>query len=103
MNVILNQGLSPKLEYEADRLGLTYATNAGYSPLAYNNFLSRLTIKKKKEKKGRSSSLLNLSKTHPPTEKRLKALEKEILEKNLKKTPGAHGKKRFLQNKQSLN
>ena len=103
MNVILNQGLSPKLEYEADKLGLTYASNAGYNPQAYKNFLSRLTIKKKVEKEKKLSNLINLGKTHPPPDKRLQALKEEIQKKNLNNTPGANGKERFLENKKNLN
>lgn len=58
---------SRKNEYEADRLGATYASTAGYSPGGMTDLLGKLNAMQQRE----PSKLEELLATHPPTSERL--------------------------------
>ena len=58
---------SRKNEYEADRLGLTYASAAGYAPGGMTDLLGKLAGMEQRE----PSKLEELLATHPPTSERL--------------------------------
>lgn len=61
-------------EYEADRLGVRYASSAGYDPHGLLSFLKKL-----KEMEKREPSLLEqLLSTHPPTTERIKRVQEQI-------------------------
>ena len=72
LDLLLETGLGPEKESDADSVGTTFALSAGYSPQALYEFLSFL------EKQNGS---VTLSKTHPPFPLRLKNLRK-FLAKN---------------------
>lgn len=58
---------SRKNEYEADRLGATYANAAGYDPGGMTDLLGKLAAMQQRE----PSKLEELLTTHPPTSERL--------------------------------
>ncbi len=63
-------------ESEADMLGLQYMYKAGYDPTAFVDFFEKIeTLEKKKP-----GSVSKIFSTHPPTEDRIKAVEKDIQE-----------------------
>lgn len=67
------RSLDKNAEFEADRLGITYATRAGYEPLGLAEVLQML------EQSGtQDASLTLLFKTHPLPEARLTALNDAI-------------------------
>lgn len=63
------RSLDKTAEYEADRLGLSYATRAGYEPYGLPEVLDTLSQTNKND-----SSVALLFKTHPLPEERLAAL-----------------------------
>jgi predicted Zn-dependent protease len=67
------RGLDKNAEYEADRLGVTYATRAGYEPLGLAEVLQML-----EQNSPSDDSVALLFKTHPLPEKRLSALNEAI-------------------------
>ena len=67
------RGLDKSAEYEADRLGITYATRAGYEPLGLAEVLQML-----EQNHPQDDSLALLYKTHPLPEARLNALNDAI-------------------------
>lgn len=89
MSVILDKGLSPELEFEADVEGARYAIRAGYFPKAMLNFLSRLQDKKK------NIDMKVLGKTHPKTEDRKSKIESLLKELKADAIVGAIGSERF--------
>ena len=91
MNVLLEQGLDKKLEYEADYEGTTYAIRAGYEPKALLRFLTRLQKAKKKKK----VSAKILEKTHPKISDRKERIKKLLAKMDAKKITGASGKSRY--------
>ena len=63
-------------ESEADMLGLQYMYKAGYDPTAFVDFFEKIeTLEKKKP--GTVSKIFS---THPPTDSRIKAAQKDIQE-----------------------
>lgn len=73
---------SRAFESEADMLGLEYMYKAGYDPTAFVDFFEKIeTLEKKKP--GTMSKVFS---THPPTEDRIKAVQKDIQE-DLKPKP----------------
>lgn len=66
---ICARGLDKSVEYEADRLGLSYATRAGYEPFGLADVLQTIG----QTNKGDTSVAL-LFKTHPHPDERLAAL-----------------------------
>jgi beta-barrel assembly-enhancing protease len=65
---------SRKNEYEADRLGTTYANAAGYDPRGMTDLLGKLVAMQDRE----PSKLEELLATHPPTSERLGMVESII-------------------------
>ena len=61
-------------EIEADRLGVNYLFQAGYSPNAMNTFLQKLGSLNSES----PSRVLNLLSTHPLSDDRLRAVSEEI-------------------------
>lgn len=91
MNVLLEQGLDKKLEFEADEVGVSWAIRAGYDPVAMLNFLSRLD----KQKKNGKSSVKILEKTHPKVADRKEKLVRMLRDIDAGKIIGARGSDRF--------
>lgn len=67
------RGLDKSAEYEADRLGITYATRAGYEPLGLAEVLQMLD-----QSNPNDDNVALLFKTHPLPEKRISALNESI-------------------------
>jgi predicted Zn-dependent protease len=84
------RSLDKNAEYEADRLGITYATRAGYEPLALAEVLQMLDQTNKND-----DSVALLFKTHPLPEARLTALNTSIGDKLDKITLGKSLENRF--------
>ncbi len=91
MNLMLQKGLDPKMELEADHEGVKYATAAGYSPTALKSFLTRLQASKKDKK---SASEI-LDKTHPSFDKRNAEIDKALLEIDATSIVGATQQQRY--------
>jgi predicted Zn-dependent protease len=73
---------SRAFESEADMLGLEYMYKAGYDPSAFVDFFEKIeTLEKKKP-----GTMAKVFSTHPPTEDRIKAVQKDIQE-DLKAKP----------------
>ena len=71
---IVLQGYSRENEFEADRYGAYYMTKAGYNPLGMAQLLEKLQ-EKSKEKPGFFEKLMA---THPPTEERIREVNKLV-------------------------
>lgn len=67
------RSLDKNAEYEADRLGITYATRAGYEPLGLAEVLQMMA-----QNHAQDDALALLYKTHPLPEARLNALNDAI-------------------------
>lgn len=90
ITVLLEEGIDPKLEHEADLEGVRYALAAGYEPRAMADYFAR--ILKQKEK----LDLQVLNKTHPSIDSRIKRIE-EMLSRTLpQEYTGAIGQERFV-------
>ena len=85
-NTLVKSGLDPAMEYEADRLGIAYATLAGYEADALSDFLTRL----RSESQTTRSVFLT---THPAIDKRIARITREVLPKYQKH--GRRNKERF--------
>lgn len=68
LETLLDIGLGPKLEGDADIMGVSLAHQAGYNAWALHDFLDRLA-------KQIETAKVPKSKTHPPFQERLKFLE----------------------------
>jgi predicted Zn-dependent protease len=67
---------SRNIEAEADYLGLQYMYKTGYDPTAFVDFFEKIeTLEKRKP-----GTVSKLFATHPPTEDRIKKVQKEIAE-----------------------
>lgn len=111
MALILDKGLGAKLEYDADILGVTYATNAGYHPKALTGYLCRLENQKNKINSSRCRNLSKtiakksdsiLEKTHPPIRDRVVKIKSTLKGMGLLKAYGAKGTSRFKKNVASV-
>ncbi len=71
VNGLLERGLSKGDEYQADRLGVEFAYNAGYDPRSMSAFLATL-----KSKEGSYDS--GWFKTHPPLTSRITKINAQI-------------------------
>lgn len=96
MSVMLEKGLDPKLEFEADQEGVKYAVRAGYEPRAMLRFLTRLNKRKKKV------DMKVLGKTHPKVSDRKRRIAQLLREMKANEIVGALGKKRFKQHTKDL-
>jgi predicted Zn-dependent protease len=92
VKTLLEEGLKPELEYEADLSGMEYSWATGYDPRHYKLFLQRLEKHHKNETK-------NLLKTHPSFSERLKKMEGHLRQLGVIDTqpPSSHDtmKRRF--------
>lgn len=115
MDLILTQGLDPKLEYEADLKGINYTANAGYDPMGYINYLCRIANLDKSGGKakqdGRDCTQLSeletkkkdvtiLDRTHPPIQKRIEKLNLHAKSLGFIEATGAKGSRRLLHYKE---
>lgn len=91
LSVLLEDGLDPSLEFEADAEGLQYALAAGYEPRAMESYFSR--ILKNKE----TTQLKVLNKTHPSVDDRLTRIRTLISTQVPEDYSGALGEKRYAQ------
>lgn len=64
LKTLLDEGLKPELEFEADQCGVEYAWASGYDPRYYRAFMARL-------QKNQPRSTKKLLKTHPTFHDRL--------------------------------
>lgn len=83
------RSLDKSAEYEADRLGLSYATRAGYAPYGLAEVLQTLG-----QSSNSDASVALLFKTHPHPDERLTALSETVGDK-LDKITGKTLEKRF--------
>jgi predicted Zn-dependent protease len=90
MNIILEKGLAPEMEFEADLEGVRYGIQAGYEPRALMDFLSRLSSEKNK------LDLKVVSRTHPDVSQRNKKIEALLKRLKAQDIVGASVKDRFL-------
>jgi predicted Zn-dependent protease len=75
MDVLLKGGYDRAFEYEADKMGRTFAARAGYDPGALSTLVYRI-----KDRMARASGMLaSLKATHPDPNDRLKALGGETM------------------------
>lgn len=84
------RSLDKDAEFEADRLGVTYATRAGYEPFALAEVLQTLS-----QTKDSDDSVALLFKTHPHPDARLTALDAAIGSKLDRIQPGKTLENRF--------
>lgn len=68
MKKLLDQGLAPEKEFEADSLAIMYASACGYNPQGLVTVLDRL----------KSQQDLHVGKTHPSFDLRIQNIEKEM-------------------------
>lgn len=94
MTLITEQGLGPKLEFEADQEGVKYAIRAGYHPKAMGIYLKRLKEKSEKDK-STAKKMQNLGKTHPTFDDRLARLAELLKSLKAEDIIGATGNERF--------
>lgn len=79
-NIFMQARFSRDAEYEADRYAIRYAYKAGYDPNGLVRFFQKL---RRLERQGRGDIISNNLRTHPLTEARMEAAEREI-EKTVK-------------------
>lgn len=84
------RSLDKSAEYEADRLGLSYATRAGYEPYGLTDVLQTLG-----QSNTNDASVALLFKTHPHPDERLSALSESVGGQLDKMTNGKTLEKRF--------
>lgn len=84
------RSLDKSAEYEADRLGLSYATRAGYEPYGLTDVLQTLG-----QSNTSDASVALLFKTHPHPDERLSALSESVGGQLDKMTNGKTLEKRF--------
>jgi beta-barrel assembly-enhancing protease len=89
MSLILEKGLDHEMEFEADREGVKYAINAGYSPKGMVEFLTRLQKNKAK------ANTKILESTHPSLNDRLMQVNNLLVKMNVQDTAGSLGEARF--------
>lgn len=89
LGVLLEEGLDPKLEFEADTEGLKYAIAAGYEPSALVSYFKRIL----KQKEGSSMAVLN--KTHPSLDERINRAVEFLTELQADQVKGALGRVRY--------
>ena len=94
MNLIMEKGIAPQLEFEADREGVKYAIRAGYDPRGMLAYLSR--VKRSQKKKPR------VSKTHPSFGDRISSVKVVLKKLKANEIIGATGTKRLNKVRQDL-
>lgn len=78
LEMLLEKGLTHDYEYDADQVGVEYASAAGYNPASLKEVLKRIKAVLKAENQ--------MSTTHPPFEKRFEAIDKTIAQNGLETT-----------------
>ena len=76
LNVLLNSGYGMEKEFEADKMGITFAAAAGYDPKALTSALTRIS---------KSGETEVLGKTHPPLQQRLNSISRYSSENALER------------------
>jgi predicted Zn-dependent protease len=76
---MIDRGLDPGDEYDADQRGLLYAYNAGYRPDGLGMFLE--TFEKIRSQSEATSSWL--ARTHPPAQERIQRMAESIVKRNM--------------------
>lgn len=92
LGLLLDKGLEPALEYEADRQGVDFAMASGYDPFALVSYFERLLL----QQQGKQTALL--SKTHPSMASRIKVLKTYYADSVPTEYAGALGSARFSRN-----
>lgn len=80
IKTLLDEGLKPELEFEADQCGLEYTWAAGYDPHHFRVFMARLAKSEKLDTK-------NLLKTHPSFNDRLNKMDSHLAELGVSEAP----------------
>lgn len=88
---VLFTGLSRADEMQADSLGVLYASATGYQPDGLVDFLKRLEAKEQAQ----ASGVQEIMDTHPPTQDRIAALDREMKEEGINATAGVVAADRF--------
>jgi beta-barrel assembly-enhancing protease len=70
VGTLVTVGYSQPMEYEADRLGQTYAAKAGYDPMSLKRYIEVMTVREKQKDRGLEARLG----THPSFQSRLEKL-----------------------------
>jgi Zn-dependent protease with chaperone function len=78
MDLLLEKGLGPEKESEADSVGMTFALSAGYSGAALLEYLAFLS---------EQSGTVKVSKTHPPFPERIERLRSYMSKSISRKMP----------------
>ncbi len=110
LTVIMEEGLGPELEREADKEGSRLAIQAGYDPMALTSFLCRLETERGRPQdyclKGGPTSEPKtgsvLDKTHPTVPDRVKTIRELLITWQADQMVGAKGKQRYQTMKQKL-
>jgi predicted Zn-dependent protease len=89
LGILLEDGLDPSLENEADTEGVQYAMAAGYEPRALKSYFERVF------KKGSPDKTAVLSKTHPSITLRIQNVDRLIKNSVPTDYRGALGEERF--------
>ena len=89
LGVLLERGLAPELEHEADSEGMQYAMAAGYDPGAMVSYFDRVLKKKS------AQQLSIVSKTHPSAEQRIGRIKSLLATTVPKEYRGALGAQRY--------
>lgn len=77
IKMLLVKGLEHKYEFEADQVGILLVSQLGYNPQSLISVLKRIKATQKNN---------HMSKTHPPFDARIAALDKLIVEQKLSPT-----------------
>jgi len=89
---LIDQGLDPADEHDADQRGVVYAFDAGYRPDGLRSVLEVL-----KKIQSESEEKTNwLTRTHPPLDERMKRIEQLMAQRKMKAGEGAVLAERFL-------
>ncbi|HKJ93448.1 MAG TPA: M48 family metallopeptidase [Longimicrobiales bacterium] len=91
---MLFTGLSREDEMQADSLGVMYAAATGYRADGLVQFLKRLEARETADAANVKASM----DTHPPTQERIDALEREMKEEGISATTGVVAADRFREN-----
>jgi beta-barrel assembly-enhancing protease len=84
LSKLLEKGIQPEKEFEADTSALEYMAVVGYNPIAYQNFLKRLATSLNQHKSSEGNNPpASISKTHPSFESRVSKIETFISEQGL--------------------
>lgn len=109
MSLITDKGLGAELEFEADREGTRFATNAGYYSKGLVNFLCRIEVQRghapdycltKQASKDSPKSILD--RTHPSIPDRVLNIKGVLEAMRANEAVGAKGRKRYVAIKERI-